>query len=166
MPQRGGESVKRGVGAPAKPAYRRGDRAAVGLILAGLTIMVTALVWLTYTTANGRGTTGRGPGSDQLIAARNDGLPAWVLFHSVTCPSCQEMEAIFEQLRPEFAGKVAFVDVDVNDPAQADLVREYGIAFIPTTFLIDRSGARVVSAVGTLSVDDLRSALRNLAESK
>lgn len=73
------------------------------------------------------------------------------------------MEAVFDRLRPEFEGRVAFVSVNVEDRAEEGLVGQYGIQFIPTTFLLDRSGQVVARAVGVIPVEEMRAALTGLA---
>ncbi|MDI6894547.1 MAG: thioredoxin family protein [Bacillota bacterium] len=103
------------------------------------------------------------PSRAALAAARQRGLPVWLLFHSSNCEPCKEMEAVFDRLRPEFEGRVAFVSVNVEDRTEEDLVRQYGVQFIPTTFLLDKSGQVVARAVGVIPVEEMRAALTRLA---
>jgi len=102
--------------------------------------------------------------SAELIKqAEQDGKPAWLLFHSKTCQPCIEMEKVFTTLRPEFEGKVTFIDINVNDPAEQDLCTEYKIQYIPTTYILDSSGNITFDYVGVIQVDDMRAKLKALA---
>ena len=64
----------------------------------------------------------------------------FALFHSKTCIPCKEMEKIAAQVMPEFKGKVTFVDVDVYDDTNLNLLRRMQIEVIPTTYIFDRTG--------------------------
>ncbi|TDA69880.1 MAG: hypothetical protein D9V47_03520 [Clostridia bacterium] len=100
----------------------------------------------------------------RLTEAREAGLPVWLLFHSSSCDSCLEMEAIFEQLQPEFKGQVAFVDVDVYNPAEEQLLRQYGIQYIPTSYLLGKDGKPVADPlIGVVAIDEMRQILTELA---
>lgn len=105
--------------------------------------------------------------SQSLIAdAKNIHRPAWLLFHSQTCASCIEMEKVYQALKPEFEGKVAFVNIDVNDSRENELLRQYQISYIPTTFLLDGNGEIQTQYVGVLSVDEMRGKLNDLLNVK
>jgi len=116
------------------------------------------------------------PGSDEYTSngavsqsaklirqAGQDGKPAWLLFHSKTCQSCIEMEKVFNTLKPEFEGKVTFIDINVNNPAEQDLCAEYKIQYIPTTYILDSAGNNTFDYVGVIQVDDMRAKLKALA---
>lgn len=91
-------------------------------------------------------------------------LPVWYLFRSTTCIPCIEMQKTMDALRAEFKGKVDFVAVDVNDPANRELLMKYQIRLIPTTFLYDRNKNLYFQYGGALSVDEMRGKLQALAE--
>ena len=74
---------------------------------------------------------------DQLLA---EGQPIFAFFHSNTCKQCVDMSAIVQQVYPEFANKVALVDVNVYDRQNQNLLRRAGIRVIPTLIFIGRSG--------------------------
>ena len=93
-------------------------------------------------------------------------LPVWLLFRSTTCIPCVEMQQTMDALKPEFAGKVGFVPIDVNDPVNEKLLQQYEIRYIPTTFLIDKNGILFEHQVGVLSSEDMRTKLTALSEVK
>lgn len=105
--------------------------------------------------------------SQSLIAdAKINHRPAWLLFHSQTCASCIEMEKVYQALKPEFEGKIALVNIDVNDPLEKGLLEQYQINYIPTTFLLDGNGKIISQYVGVLSIEEMREKLNALLNGK
>ena len=107
-------------------------------------------------------------GSSQALIdnAKKDHLPAWLLFHSQTCASCVEMEKIYQTLKPEYEGKIAFVNIDVNAPREASLLEQYKIQYIPTTYLQDGKGKIISPFVGVIPIEEMRSKLNTLLKSQ
>jgi len=91
----------------------------------------------------------------QLKAAMEAHQPALALFHSTTCIPCKEMEAIVNQVKPDFQKKVVFVDVNVYDDDNLPLVREARIRTIPTTMLFNAKG-KVRTYYGVINAQQLR----------
>ena len=91
----------------------------------------------------------------QLKAAMEAHQPALALFHSTTCIPCKEMEAIVNQVKPDFQKKVVFVDVNVYDDDNLPLVREARIRTIPTTMLFNAKG-KVRTYYGVMNAEQLR----------
>lgn len=102
----------------------------------------------------------------QAAQAQQEFLPVWLLFRSTTCVPCIEMQKTMDALHAEFTGKVNFVPVDVNDPANEDLLVQFQIRYIPTSYLYDRNKKLNFQYVGALSVEDMRSKLQALVEVK
>lgn len=98
--------------------------------------------------------------------AKQKGQPAWLLFHSTTCQSCIEMEAVYNALKPEFEGKVAFININVNDPAEQELCAQYQIQYIPTTYFLSSKGEKTFNYVGVIKQDEMRAKLKALSEGK
>lgn len=98
--------------------------------------------------------------------AKQKGQPAWLLFHSTTCQSCIEMEAVYNALKPEFEGEIAFINIDVNDPAEQELCAQYKIQYIPTTYFLNLKGEKTFNYVGVIQQDDMRAKLKALTEGK
>jgi thiol-disulfide isomerase/thioredoxin len=114
----------------------------------------------------GEKTTTLAPASVPKEAQVEEKLPVWLLFRSTTCIPCVEMQQTMDALKPEFAGKVGFVPIDVNDPVNEKLLQQYEIRYIPTTFLIDKNGILFEHQVGVLSSEDMRTKLTALSEVK
>ncbi len=80
------------------------------------------------------------PAEVQLDQALAQKRVTFALFHSKTCIPCKQMEQIARTVMPEFEGRVTYVDVDVYDEANLNLLRRLAVRVIPTTFIYDRSG--------------------------
>jgi len=75
-------------------------------------------------------------------------------FYAEWCPPCQQMEPIFEELKKEFAGRVEFKKVNVdNEPSEA---AKFKVLSVPT-FVILNDGQEVDRKVGALSKEVLQS---------
>ena len=83
------------------------------------------------------------------------------MFHSLTCVPCKEMAATVEEVRPDYEGKVTFVDVDVYDTANTNFCRSARIQVIPTTVLVNARGEES-RQVGAIEADQLRDMLNQL----
>jgi len=103
---------------------------------------------------------------EQPADIKDDKQPVWRLFRSTTCIPCVEMQNTMDALKPEYEGKIKFESIDVNDPANEDLIRQYGIRYIPTTFLFDKNEKLFEQKVGAMSVADMRDKLNALLEVK
>jgi thiol-disulfide isomerase/thioredoxin len=90
-----------------------------------------------------------------------NGRPALFLFHSTNCKPCIAMTALVQKIRPDYEGRVVFVDVITNDAANATVVRRVGIQSIPTTFFIASSGSGQ-GYIGLMKEEDVRTELDKL----
>lgn len=138
------------------------------MFLAGLIIGIVVLIALkTLGTVNTNQKYASSPSQATAIEqAKQHGQPAWLLFHSTTCKSCIAMEQIYEALKPEFAGKVAFINIDVNDPNIKQLLEQYKITSIPATYFQNAKGKIIWQNVGVIPIEQMRSKLKTLAAGK
>lgn len=68
-------------------------------------------------------------------------------FYADWCGPCQVMKPIFEEIEPQYEGKVTFTKVDVEaDNASAE---KYGVMSIPT-FVIQKDGEEVDRRMGAM----------------
>lgn len=102
--------------------------------------------------------------SGKALLEQAQGQPVWLLFKSSTCYPCQQMLQVMQALRPEFQGKISFIVIEVNDPANQQLAREYNIQYVPTSFLYDRNHNLVDQHVGALGTAEMRAKLKALLE--
>jgi len=104
------------------------------------------------------------PAAEAINQASKNGESMWLLFRSATCDPCIEMQKVFDQLEPEYRGKMVFIAIDVNDSNNQDLLRSFGIRYIPTTFIVDRSGKITYQNVGVIPTDDLKKELNKVVK--
>lgn len=83
----------------------------------------------------------------------------FALFRSKTCVPCMEMGRIAAEVMPEFAGRVVFIEANVYDKVNANLLQRMRIRVIPTTYIYDRTGTSKVHQ-GVLGRQSLRAALQ------
>lgn len=99
------------------------------------------------------------PAAQEIENGKQNGESMWLLFRSDTCPPCREMKKIYERLEPEYKGKVKFISIDVDNRENAGLVKEYGVTYIPATFIIDNKGELSYQEIGLMPEEDLRAEL-------
>lgn len=92
--------------------------------------------------------------------------PVWLLFRSTTCVPCKAMQKTMDELRPEFEGKVQFIAIDVNDPANREVLEKFQIMYIPTTYLYDAKQNLWKQSVSAIPTSEMREVLNQLAEAK
>lgn len=97
-----------------------------------------------------------------LTDAKAASLPVLLNFHSTKCIPCIEIEKVIKEVEPEYAGRVAFIIVDVYDPTEQNLCNQYGIQTIPTTVFLDGTGNPVEGYSGVIEADSMRDILDKL----
>ena len=88
-----------------------------------------------------------------------NGESMWLLFRSQTCAPCVEMKKVFDQLQPEYQGKVRFIAIDVDEPDNQELAEEWKIQYIPSTFILNSEGKLSYKNIGLFPVEDLKKEL-------
>lgn len=86
-------------------------------------------------------------------------LPVLVDFFAVWCGPCKAMAPIVDQLAQDFAGKVKFVQVDIDK--SPGLAGQYGVQGVPT-FILFKGGQPVGKMVGARPRDNLLQVIRTL----
>lgn len=87
--------------------------------------------------------------------------PVVVDFYADWCPPCRELAPVLDRLEQEYAGRIKFVRVNVDNAMY--LAREHRIDAIPTLEMY-RNGKQVDRAVGAPPEAELRQRLNKLAK--
>lgn len=69
---------------------------------------------------------------EQMIAETR--LPVVVKFYLPSCGPCQRIKPIIDNLSQEFAGRIAFIEVDIKH--YTHLARDYGVMSVPTLLYV------------------------------
>ncbi len=83
-------------------------------------------------------------------------IPVFVDFWAEWCPPCHRIAPVLDELAIEYAGRIRFVKVDVDDNPM--VARRYGIMSMPTLSVF-RAGAVVSQKVGAVPKSRLREQL-------
>jgi len=86
--------------------------------------------------------------------------PVLVDFHAPWCGPCKMLSPILDSLSNDFAGRVKFVKVNVDEAH--DLAARYQITGVPT-LMVFKDGRAVETVVGMASARDLRKMLERVA---
>jgi cytochrome c-type biogenesis protein len=72
------------------------------------------------------------------------------------------MQPIVHGLEQEYGDRVAFIYVDVDDPAGEEMKRKLGYRFQPHIFLLNAEGEVVVDWLGMVPEESLRGAIESV----
>ena len=75
-------------------------------------------------------------------------------FSATWCGPCRQLAPTIETLEKEYAGKVAFEKIDVDQ--NSERAGKYGIEAIPTLVYLDALGQEIERTTGIVSETDIR----------
>lgn len=81
---------------------------------------------------------------EQFEQVKNDAV-AVVDFSATWCGPCKMLAPVLEEVSEDFAGKVSFYNVDVDDCG--DLAMEFGIMSVPALVVL-KNGEKAAQSVG------------------
>jgi len=92
---------------------------------------------------------------------KNSKVPVIIDYSAQWCGPCRMMAPIFERLARDFAGKIVFGKIDVDE--EPEIARSFGITAVPT-FIIFRDGKPVERVLGAVGYDRLYQILNKFKE--
>lgn len=87
---------------------------------------------------------------ESLISEKSK--PVIAMFYMVSCPSCNKIKPVFEDLAEKDSDKVSFIKIEAMD--NIDITNSYGIRSTPM-FLIFRNG-ELIKTLDAPKEDELR----------
>lgn len=91
-------------------------------------------------------------------------LPTIIDFSAVWCPPCQKFKPIFEEASKDYAGKVEFKTIDVDE--NVEMAKKFNISSIPAIVFIDSNGKEVNRIVGFVDRESLDNAITDYLKVK
>jgi thioredoxin 1 len=130
------------------------------LIVAAVVLVVVAVAWLKRGGSESRESTLSGPsgssdgkGSGVATTRPAASLPRLLELGAGKCIPCKTMAPIIEEIRQEYAGRLAVESIDVmENQAKA---REYNLRLIPCQIFLDPSGKELWRHEGVISKADI-----------
>lgn len=127
-----------------KPKLKRG-RAAI--LIGAFLAMITAPVLIF-----GMATGGGGAGVPADFQEALQGQPSLIIFHSQTCPVCEQDKPHLQELYRQVGQEIQFLYVDVGgDSKDRAIARAYQVRGVPTYVFADETGAETNRVVGTIT---------------
>lgn len=87
--------------------------------------------------------------SDNFNEVTGGETPVLVDFYATWCGPCKMMGPVLAELKQRFGDRLRIIKLDIDNPANAETVRRYGVRYVPTLMLFRRgellwreSGAR------------------------
>ena len=73
-------------------------------------------------------------------SAAGDGSPKVLAFWANWCPPCQRMKPFLDEAMKKYSMDFPIQMVDIDDPANANLVKQYGVKSVPDLYFLDGKG--------------------------
>lgn len=104
------------------------------------------------------------PAADAVQRALAAGKPTVVEFGANACASCREMKPVLAALRREHGERIEVVEVDlIAQRHEADYIRRYRIALMPTQVFFDARGRETGRNMGRISGAEILARLEGSA---
>jgi thioredoxin-like negative regulator of GroEL len=141
----------------------RTSRVGTAILVVVIVALAIVIVQLLGSPADGDSDAATGTGTVAAIdavaaydAALQEGRPIYVLFHSRTCQSCIEIDAVAQVVVPEYEGRVSFVDVITDEDSSKELALRFPFQFIPTSYFLLPDGTVHSTYTGVLDAGAMR----------
>ena len=117
------------------------------------------------------------PGEESLVTMADDEVrvepalgtpsdkPRLVEFYAEDCPVCERMKPRFDQLKNDCVRRgVEILTIDISDPRNAHLAKQFGIRAVPTIRMFGSDGVEKGQIYGERELADLRAAAAGLMD--
>lgn len=93
--------------------------------------------------------------SDPAAFKLASGMPQFVEFFAYWCPLCRSMAPVVHVLEFRYSGKIRFVYLDIDNPANDTFKKTLGFSSPPQFFLLDGQGNTINEWIGYVDEVDL-----------
>lgn len=87
--------------------------------------------------------------------------PRILKFYADWCGPCRLIKPILKRIERRYQNKVEVVEIDIGNPKNRQLMKDYGISQIPS-LVFQSGGGEQFTTVGALSEDDVRADVREI----
>lgn len=81
-----------------------------------------------------------GSGNISGLPGGGTGRPALLNFMASWCPPVQRMKPLMDQITQKYGSDIQIQNIDIDDPANAQLVKQYSVKSLPDVFFLDSKG--------------------------
>jgi thiol-disulfide isomerase/thioredoxin len=93
------------------------------------------------------------------------GKPAVLAFYATWCEQCNRLDGLFKHGESMFGNRVKFFKIDVDDPKNQSLVKDFKVGPIPTLIYLKKDGNIASTSIGESGfanfADSLSALVRN-----
>ena len=80
-------------------------------------------------------------------------LPMLKMLSTTTCPACDMMEPVLEELQSQYKGKVTTEHIYLED--HPELARKYKVRYVPTLIFSNAKGKEFAKKIGYQSLEEV-----------
>ncbi|MBQ3455959.1 MAG: thioredoxin family protein [Synergistaceae bacterium] len=85
-------------------------------------------------------------------------LPSVTMLSTKTCPACEQMAKVLNDIKAKYGGKVSTYHYYLED--KPELAKQYNVRYVPMLIFRDASGRERAREVGYKSIDEVISTFR------
>lgn len=93
-----------------------------------------------------------------------DGAPRPTVldFYASWCEPCKQLKPLIEKARAQYGDKVNFVQINVDDPGNEQVIDQYGVSPIPTLVFLSSNGEVVTYTIGFAGEHQVEGGLKKI----
>ena len=87
-------------------------------------------------------------------------LPSVTMLSTKTCPACEQMAKVLNDIKAKYGGKISTAHIYLED--NPEIARKYNVRYVPMLIFRDASGKERAREVGYKSLDEVISTFRKV----
>lgn len=85
-------------------------------------------------------------------------LPSITMLSTQTCPACQQMSKVLNELKSQYGSSVSASHIYLED--NPDVAKEYNVRYVPMLIFRNASGTEIAREVGFKSLEEVLAIFR------